>query len=191
MKSSKYAIVVALLICIVQSCKPKPIETNTTTAIEWKTALKSQLSALGHRNWILIVDKAFPAQHAEGIVTIDTHEDLLKVVDYTMQQIDTSTHVKPIVYTDRELSYITKKQVPTINDYRKLLTEIIGKNQPKMIMHDSVFLKIDEASKLFNILVLKTNEVIPYSSVFIQLDCKYWTSEKEKQLRESMKQGMK
>ena len=33
----------------------------------------------------------------------------------------------------------------------------------------------------------KTNEVIPYSSVFIELDCKYWSPEKEKTLRHAMK----
>ena len=59
--------------------------------------------------------------------------------------------------------------------------------QPQSILHDSVFTKLDEASKLFKIVVLKTNETIPYTSVFLQLDCSYWNAEKEKQLREKMK----
>jgi len=177
----------AILICIVASCNSKTSENKTTKIIEWKKELPSRLSEFGHRNWILIVDKAFPAQNAEGIVTIDTHEDLLKVFEYTIQQIDSSTHVTPIVYTDLELNYITKEQVTSIDDYRKSLKEIVGKYHHEEILHDSVFVRIDKASKLFKILVLKTNMVIPYSSVFIQLDCKYWTSEKEKQLRKSMK----
>jgi hypothetical protein len=36
--------------------------------------------------------------------------------------------------------------------------------------------------------VLKTEATIPYSSVFIQLDCGYWDANKEKKLREKMKQ---
>jgi len=47
--------------------------------------------------------------------------------------------------------------------------------------------KIAKASELFRIVVLKTEQVIPYSSVFLQLDCKYWPAENEKQLRESMR----
>ena len=47
-------------------------------------------------------------------------------------------------------------------------------------------LKIDKASKLFKTLVIKTNQVIPYSSVFIELDCDYWSRDKEKQLRQLM-----
>jgi hypothetical protein len=46
---------------------------------------------------------------------------------------------------------------------------------------------MDKAAKLFSITVLKTEEVIPYSSVFLELDCSYWGAEKEKKLRDLMK----
>jgi hypothetical protein len=46
---------------------------------------------------------------------------------------------------------------------------------------------MDASSKLFKILVLKTNETLAYSSVFLQLDCAYWNAEKEGHLREAMK----
>ena len=59
--------------------------------------------------------------------------------------------------------------------------------QPQTILHEAVFAKFDEASKLFKIVVLKTNETIPYTSVFLQLDCSYWNAEKGKKLREKMK----
>jgi hypothetical protein len=45
---------------------------------------------------------------------------------------------------------------------------------------------IDHASKLFKVMVLKTNETIPYSSVFIELDCKYWSGENEILLRDKL-----
>jgi hypothetical protein len=34
--------------------------------------------------------------------------------------------------------------------------------------------------------VLKTEETIPYTSVFIELGCKYWNGENEKELRKRM-----
>jgi len=46
---------------------------------------------------------------------------------------------------------------------------------------------MDASSKLFKVLVFKTNETIAYSSIFIQLDCAYRDSEKEIQLRDAMK----
>jgi hypothetical protein len=143
---------------------------------EWRYEFSKELSLFGHRNWILIVDKAFPAQTGSGIRTIATGEDLPDVLSFVLQEIDHSTHVSPIVYTDKELSFITSDLVANIDAYRSELDEILGHYNPRVILHDSVFVKIDEASKLFKILVLKTEEVIAYSSVFIELDCRYWSA---------------
>jgi len=163
------------------------IRTENSSADNWKTQLNLQLQLLGHRNWILVVDKAFPAQNAAGIVTINTGEPLLQVLKYTLDQIQSSTHVKPLIFTDKELNYITVAQVPEIEEFKANLFEIIPKEQVQTMLHDSVFVKIAKASELFRIVVLKTEQVIPYSSVFLQLDCKYWPAENEKQLRESMR----
>lgn len=154
---------------------------------EWKTQFSEQLPLLGHRNWILVVDKAFPQQNAPGIITINTNEALLPVLQYTLNQINQSTHVRPLLYTDEELNYITEKQVPEIEKFKTDLFGIIPREQTQTLLHDSVFVKIAKASELFRIIVLKTEQVIPYSSVFLQLDCKYWSGENENQLRVAMK----
>ena len=153
----------------------------------WKEQLNDELPLLGHRNWILVVDKAFPAQTASGITVINTGESLQDVLQFTLQKIDRSLHVRPNVYTDKELEFITPKMVPYIESYKKQLQKNLRDLTPQTLLHDSVFVKIDKASKLFKVLVLKTEEVIPYSSVFIQLDCRYWSAENEKILRELMK----
>jgi L-fucose mutarotase/ribose pyranase (RbsD/FucU family) len=155
---------------------------------EWKPEFKKQLPFFGHRNWILVVDKAFPAQNAEGIITLDTGCDLLEVLNYVMNEIDNSSHIKPVIYKDKELDYITKEQISEIDNYRKSLYNAIGEYEPQVMLHNSVFVKIDEASKLFKVMVLKTNETIPYSSVFIELDCKYWSAGKEEALRKAMRE---
>ncbi|MCK4991794.1 MAG: hypothetical protein KAS29_14950, partial [Bacteroidales bacterium] len=54
------------------------------------------------------------------------------------------------------------------------------------LLHDEVFRMLDESSSLFRVLVIKTNCTIPYTSVFLQLDCSYWDPENEKLLREKM-----
>ncbi len=188
MKSVIQTLFVAIIAFSVAGCSNQVQESENQETMDWKTQLDEILVQFGHRNWILVVDKAFPAQNADGITTINTGEDLLDVLSYTLQEIDQSSHVKPIVYTDKELDFITSELVGNIDDYRSKLDEIIGQYNPTVLLHDSVFVKINEASKLFKVLVLKTEEVIAYSSVFIELDCRYWSAEKENILREAMKE---
>jgi predicted nucleic acid-binding protein len=40
---------------------------------------------------------------------------------------------------------------------------------------------------MYHIVILKTKMTIPYTSVFLQLDCKYWSADQEKQMREKMR----
>ncbi len=163
------------------------VESNEVHPEEcWKTILKKELPFLGHRNWILVVDKAFPAQTAPGIQVVDTSEELLPVLNYILELVGRSTHVKPIIYTDQELNFITPEIEAGIEAYRKSLGEVLQDADVQTLLHESVFEKIDEASKLFKVLVLKTEGTIAYSSVFLQLDCKYWTAEKENALRQAM-----
>lgn len=168
------------------SCTNPTSQTTAPETNNWKTILAEELPLLGHRNWILVVDKAFPAQNAPGIHVVNTGEEFLPVLKYTLEQISQSTHVKPIVYTDKELSFITPELESGIEPFKKSLQEVLQGADTQTILHDSVFTKIDEASKLFKVLVLKTEGTIAYSSVFLNLDCKYWTGEKESTLRESM-----
>lgn len=175
-----------IICCLFLHMSCSQVAKKPITQSDWKQQLNKEIPLMGHRNWILVVDKAFPLQNSDGIVTIDTEGDFFSVLRYTLDQIGNSSHVKPIIYKDKELNFIGKEQVPEIESFRKSLNEVLGASDTRELLHDSVFVKIDKASRLFKILVLKTNQTIPYSSVFLQLDCKYWSAEKEKQLRDLM-----
>jgi D-ribose pyranose/furanose isomerase RbsD len=187
MKTTKYIAFFAILTCIMSGCNSTNTESKPTKSMEWQTALQSRLSAFGHRNWILIVDKAFPMQNGSGITYINSNEKLLPVLTYTLGEIKNAEHVKPIIYQDKELSFITEAQSKGVKQFAESIQKVLGENKVQQITHDSIFLKIDEAAKLFNVLIIKTNETIPYSSVFLQLDCAYWNDEKEAMLRLNMK----
>lgn len=152
----------------------------------WKNQFDQKLPLLGHRNWIIIVDKAYPEQNAAGIEYINTNENLMPVLKYALEKVNSSGNVKPIIYRDKELQFITEEQSKGVIAFRKEEDKLLGSLPIQTILHDSVFKKLDEASKLFKIVVLKTNETIPYSSVFLQLDCGYWNATKEAQLRKNM-----
>jgi len=168
------------------SCCKNENEVYRTNKTDWKTEFQSLLPLLGHRNWILVVDKAFPLQTSPGLTIIDTGEKLVPALKYVLDQIDGSTHVQPVVYHDAEMNFLTPELVPGKEEYLAALNQVLGNAVPVPILHDSVFVKIDAASKLFSVVVLKTEETIPYSSVFIELGCKYWNADQEKELRKLM-----
>ncbi len=153
----------------------------------WKTALRQQLPILGHRNWVVVADSAYPAQTSPGITTIETNSSQLEVVQEVLRQLGTSVHVAPIVYIDKELNTLNNKLVPGIDRYKKDLFRTLKGRQVQGVLHGDLIGKLDESGKTFKVLILKTNMAMPYTSVFFNLDCKYWGPAKEKQLRELMK----
>mgnify|MGYP003613154631 CR=1 FL=1 len=153
----------------------------------WTQEFDNLLPLLGHRNWILVVDKAYPYQSAPGITYIDTRTPLLDVLERVASSIRESTHVKPTYCTDQELLALSEDLVAGVESFKAELQKRLAGAETQTLPHESVFKKLDEASKLFNVLVLKTECTIPYSSVFIQLDCGYWTAEKEQALRAKMR----
>ena len=172
-----------LISCCHQPGKDPGIQLNN-----WKSEFDNLLPLLGHRNWILVVDKAFPMQTSSGLTIINTGEKLVPVLKYVLDQMDMSTHVQPVVYHDTEMNYLPERLVPGKTEYLTALNQILGNVIPVPILHDTVFVKIDAASKLFSVVVLKTEETIPYSSVFLELGCKYWNGDQEKELRKLMQE---
>jgi hypothetical protein len=141
---------------------------------------------LGHRNWILVVDSAYPLQTAPGIETIETNATQLDVARAVLSEIENSIQVRPVIYMDAELPFISDSDAPGASAYRVEIAELLRKYPVQSQRHEKLILDIDEAGKTFHILVLKTNMTIPYTSLFIRLDCKYWSADQEKNLRMKM-----
>jgi L-fucose mutarotase/ribose pyranase (RbsD/FucU family) len=152
----------------------------------WRSEVSSEIPSFGHRNWIVIADSAYPKQSAAGIKTIYTGEEHLEVLDEVLEKIENALHVQAIVMVDKELDSVTEEDAPGISRYRKSLKEkLIGK-QVKVMPHEEIIAELDKSAEMFNILLLKTTLTLPYTSVFLQLDCGYWNSEKESRLRKAL-----
>ncbi len=186
-KSAALSLIAGGLFLTACTAPTKEKEPLNGASKSWEQAFNAKLPMLGHRNWILIVDKAFPEQNAAGMEYIYANEDLNTVLKQVLAQINLSGHVKPVVYRDKELGFITEQQAKGLTQFKTSIETTLGKLPVQTMLHDSVFKKLDTESKLFKVLVIKTNEVIPYTSVFLQLDCAYWTKEKEETLRNRMK----
>ena len=158
---------------------------------DWRVRLNQQLQLMGHRNWIAVVDSAYPLQTSAGIETIETNDDQLDVVKTVLGQIARAKHVRPVIFTDAELKLVPESDARGVTAYRDALGKLLGKSGPEnpeaqSLPHEEIISKLDEAGKTFHILILKTNLTIPYTSVFIRLDCGYWSDDAEKRLRVAM-----
>ena len=77
--------------------------TSMTFAADWQAKLKSELPAMGHRNWIVVADAAYPKQSAPGIETVYTGGDQLDVLEKVLKAVEKASHVSAIVLLDAEL----------------------------------------------------------------------------------------
>jgi hypothetical protein len=153
---------------------------------DWRARLNEELPLLGHRNWIAVVDSAYPLQTSAGVETIETNASQLDVVRTVLDQLSKSKHVRPIIFTDAELKVVPEADAAGVTAYREALSSLLAKTEAQSLPHEEIISKLDEAGKTFHVLVLKTNMAIPYTSVFIRLECGYWSADAEKRLREKM-----
>jgi hypothetical protein len=153
----------------------------------WQKKVKDELPLLGHRNWIVIVDSAYPLQVSPGIETIETDADQLSVLDFVLGAIKNSKHVRPLVHTDKEIEYLPEAEAPGVGRYREELKQRIAGIPADSVLHQELIDRLNETGKSIHVLVLKTRMTIPYTSVFLQLDCKYWGADSEARLRAAMR----
>lgn len=168
-------VALVLLLAGCQSAAVKP------TA--WQEPFRRDLPVLGHRNWIVIADAAYPDQVSPGIRTIATGGRQLDVVREVLTALKGTSHVQPIVHLDAELAHVPETLAPGVDAYRRDLKQLLTGQRVVTLSHEDIIKLLDEAGKTFRVVILKTDLTIPYTSVFLQLDCGYWGPEPEKQLR--------
>jgi L-fucose mutarotase/ribose pyranase (RbsD/FucU family) len=158
----------------------------TSTNADWKTRLSELLPLYGHRNWIVVVDSAYPAQSRDGIETIVSGADQIQVVRHVLDSIASSAHIRANIYADKELGFVPEIDAPGIEDYRRNLNAIFQNADVNYIPHDQIIAKLDQSAQVFRVLVIKTEMTIPYTSVFFELDCGYWNAGAEQRLRQTL-----
>jgi hypothetical protein len=103
-----------------------------------------------------------------------------------MAMLAKQKHVRPIVWMDSEQAKIAEADAPGIDKCRQDLAAVLQGTQVKSAPHMDIIKRLDESSKLFNVTILKTDEILPYTSVFLELDCGYWNAGKETRLRNAL-----
>jgi len=187
---------IALLLVTFAACEREDKEKEEGAAVPntavlkaptWMDTLTGYLPALGHRNWIVVADSAFPLQISPGIETIVTGEDHFAVLEKVLKAVDGAKHIRPKIWLDKELSFVTEELAPGVDDARRRLGEALKGRGATPVLHEDLIARLDQAGKTFKIVMVKTTLAVPYTTVFLELDCGYWPSEAEAKMREKMK----
>lgn len=153
---------------------------------DWEARLAMLLPLFGHRNWIVVADSAYPAQSKPGIETVVASADQIHVLRKVIDAIAVSNHIRANVYLDSELEFVFESDAPGVANYRRELEVLLADSTTFRLAHDQIIDKLDQSAQVFRILIIKTDLVIPYTSVFFELDCGYWNGEAERRLREAI-----
>jgi L-fucose mutarotase/ribose pyranase (RbsD/FucU family) len=152
----------------------------------WRGELERALPLFGHRNWIVIVDSAYPLQNATGIQVVATSADHLEVLQSVLKAVRAAKHVRAQIYLDAELPFVPENYAAGIETYRAGLATALQGEKPVSIPHEQIIQRLQKAGGEFRVLVLKSNLALPYTSVFLELGCGYWTDQAESELRRTM-----
>ena len=156
------------------------------TKPDWKREVKALLPLFGHRNWIVVADSAYPAQSRAGIDTFVSGAGQLEVARGVLGAIAASNHVRANIYLDQELQFVAEADAPGVSRYRTQLAELLKSAKTTTLPHEQIIAKLDQTAQTFRVLIIKTELTIPYTSIFFELDCGYWSAEAEQRLRQSM-----
>lgn len=160
---------------------------QNVAAPAWTDTLAGYLPALGHRNWIVVADAAFPLQISPGIETIVTGEDHFAVLEKVLKAVDGAKHIRPKIWIDKELGYVTEDLAPGADEAKRRLDQALRGRGAAPVLHEDLIARLDRAGQAFKIVTVKTTLAVPYTSVFLELDCGYWPSENEAKMRDRMK----
>jgi len=161
-------------------------EGTAASSSNWATTLRQKLPLMGHRNWIGVVDAAYPIQSSPGIEMIATGAPAPEVVATLLSAFESAPHIRPIVYMDAELAFVAVEDAPGVASYRHYLKAVLAPFPARTIEHEQIISHLAHAAREFNILLLKTTLLIPYSSVFFELQCGYWSNTAEERMRASI-----
>lgn len=155
---------------------------------DWKGAVATQVNQLGYRNWIVVTEASFPAHSRPGIRQVSAPVEIPEAVDFVLRAIEQTEHVRPRIYISREIRSVENDYAPGVEELRKRISASLHSHESTELDHQALLTLIEDANRSFDVLVVRTNTAVPYSSVFMELQPGYWDSDSEQHLREKMQQ---
>ena len=77
--------------------------------------------------------------------------------------------------------FMEEPDVPGVTELRLRAGDLLG-DRLQYIPHEQLISRLDSVSRIFNVIILKSNLTKPYTSTFFELDCRYWDNIRQKEL---------
>jgi hypothetical protein len=107
-----------------------------------------------------------------------------EALDYVLQALEQTENVKPQIYLTRELRSVDNDFAPGIDNHRKRIQAALHGHETTELDQQSLLTLLEDANRSFDVLVIRTQSALPYSSVFLELQPGYWDAQSEGLLRE-------
>lgn len=150
----------------------------------WRGAVDSQAAQLGYRNWIVIAEASFPAQSRPGVRQVVAPIEVPEALNYVLHALEKTEDLRPHVYVTRELRSMENDYAPGIDALRQQLKTALHGHETTELEQQSMLTLLADASRSFDVLVIRTQSALPYSSVFLELQPGYWDEASESRLRD-------
>jgi D-ribose pyranose/furanose isomerase RbsD len=150
----------------------------------WRAAVDRQAAQLGYRNWVVIAEASFPAHNRPGMRQVTAPVEVPEAVDYVLQVLERTENVRPQIYLTRELRSVENDFAPGIDELREKLQASLHGHEATELDQQSLLTLIEDATRSFDVLVIRTQSAMPYSSVFLELRPGYWDADSEQRLRD-------
>jgi len=149
----------------------------------WQSAVERQSAQLGYRNWIVIAEASFPAQNRPGIRQVNAAVEIPEALDYVLQAMEQTENLRPQVFLTREVRSVDNDFAPGIDNLRKRIQTALHGHEATELDQQSLLTLLENANRSFDVLVIRTQTALPYSSVFLELQPGYWDADSEALLR--------
>ena len=126
------------------------------------------------------------AHSRPGVRQINAYGEIPEVVDEVLRTLEQTEHVTPSIYVAREMHAVENDYAPGIDEFRKQLQGALHARETTQLEQQSLMTLMEDATKSFEVLVIRTNTALPYTSVFMELQPGYWNSDSESRLREQL-----
>ena len=153
---------------------------------EWKGAVDHQVAQLGYRNWIVVAEASFPAHSRTGVRQVPAPVEIPEAVDYVLNALERTENLRPRVYLTRELRSVENDFAPGIDTFRERILGSLHGHEVTELEQRSLLTLLEDANRSYDVLVVRTQTALPYTSVFLELQPGYWDSDSETRLRDTI-----
>jgi len=149
----------------------------------WRGAVDRQAGQLGYRNWIVIAEASFPAQSRPGVRQVMAPVEVPEALDYVLHVLEQTEDLRPQIYVTRELRSVENDFAPGIDQHRKRMVVSLHGHETTELDQQSLLTLLEDANRSYDVLVIRTQSALPYSSIFLELKPGYWDEASESRLR--------